>query len=454
MTAAAHLAQAAAATTWRETPQEVRDQAADLILDAFAVIAAGGKDAAYSTYTEMSARGDGSCTVIGHARKTSAAAAALVNGGATTVLQLQDGHRIARGHPAAHVVPAAFAIAEETNASAEDFLGAFVAGYESAARIGASLGGLQPDLHDAGTWSTMGAAAAAAYLLERDPAVIENALDGAAAFALMGWSRTAPQGAGIHHLFIGLAASSGITAAYASVAGLNAIPGTIEKFFGPRAGAKFDASVLENGIADGRWSHYELMHAYMKVHPTCAHLHGLNDAVAQLITEHEVRGDDVARVDIATYHHALVYDNHAPETELGARFSAAFTTAIALQRGKLDEDAVTMAMLADPAVRSLAARTIVRHDPALDQYYPAGRPARVTLEMKDGRVLSEFRMHPRGDHTNPTTRSERRAKARRLFTSRFGAAQSERIIAAFEQLFAGGSLDCLSAALRGYDAER
>jgi 2-methylcitrate dehydratase PrpD len=449
MPAATLLAQSAAATAWHDTPADVRDQAADLILDTFAVIAAGGKDSAYAAYTEASACGDGPCTVVGRARKTNAAAAALVNGGATTVLQLQDGHRIARGHPASHVTPAAFAVAEETNAAAEVFLGAFVAGYETAVRIGASLGGLKPDLHDAGTWSTMGAATAAAYIMKRDPKVIEAAIDGAAAFSLMGWLQTAPQGAGIHHLFIGSAASSGITAAHAAVAGLNAIPGTVEHFFGPRAGAKFNADRLADGMQEGHWSRYELMHAYMKIHPTCAHLHGLNDAVEHLIAEHKVKGEDVASVDIATYHHALVYDNPEPQTELAARFSAALTTAIALQRGNLDQEAVTMEALQDPAVKSLAARTTVRHDPDLDRYYPAGRPSRITLTMNDGRTLSELRIYPRGDHTNPTTRPQRREKATRLFASRFGATQADRIVAAFDRLIEGGPLESLSSALRG-----
>jgi 2-methylcitrate dehydratase PrpD len=123
----------------------------------------------------------------------------------------------------------------------------------------------------------------------------------------------------------------------------------------------------------------------------------------------------VAAVDIATYAHGLAYDNHAPETELAARFSAAFTTAIALQRGGLGYDAITAAALADPAVRALAAKVHVHHDPALDQHYPAGRPARVTITLLDGRAVTETCLYPRGDHTNPTTRTERRDKARKLF---------------------------------------
>lgn len=49
---------------------------------------------------------------------------------------------MARGHPASHVVPATLAMAEAQGASGDEWLSAFVAGYECAARVGIALGGL------------------------------------------------------------------------------------------------------------------------------------------------------------------------------------------------------------------------------------------------------------------------------------------------------------------------
>jgi len=443
------LARAAAATRWSALPPGVQDQAADLILDTLGVIAAGSMDDAYAAFARASASDAGPCSVIGRVARTGAAAAALVNGGAATVLQLQDGHRIARGHPASHIVPAALAMAEAQGCSGEDFLSAFVAGYEASARIGIALGGLKPELHDAGTWGTMGAAVAATLLLTRDVATVASAIDGAASVAMLPWSQTAPQGAGVHHLYIGLSASMGVTTARAAVAGMDAIPGTVERFFGPRAGAAFEQARLAHGVTDGGWAHHELMQAYLKVHPTCAHLHGLNDAVMQLVDDSGVRGEAVAAVDIASYAHGLAYDNPAPRTVLAARFSAAFTTAIALLRGRLDTQTLTAEALRDPEVVSLVQRTTVRHDPALDAHYPAGRPARVTLTLRDGRMLSAFCIHPRGDSTNPSTRGERRDKAAQLLAARFGGDGAARVLAAFDALLEAGPLSALTAALRG-----
>lgn len=450
--AAAALAEAAIHTDWNALPAAVREQAADLVLDTLAVIAAANADAdpAHAAFAEASARRAGPCTVIGRAQGTGEAAAALANGSATTVLQLQDGHRVARGHPASHIVPAALAIAEATHAGTDAFFSAFVGAYEACVRIGMALGGMRTDIRDAGTWATMGAATAATLLQTRDAQAVERAIEGAASVAMLPWAQPAPQGAGMHHLCIGLAASMGITAADAAIAGLTAIPGTLERFFGPRAGAAFDAHRLIAGIHDGHWSQYELMNAYIKRHGTCAHLHGINDATLALISKHGVRASEVRRIDIATYSHGLAYDNPAPQTALAARFSAAATTAIALQQGRLHALDIRAEALQDKDVQTLMARTTVRHDPALDADYPGGRPARVTLELRDGRTISEHCLHPRGDPGNPMTRAERRSKATGLLALRFGEQHAGAVISAFDAAAEGAPLAPLYAALRGH----
>ncbi|MEZ2410745.1 MmgE/PrpD family protein [Bosea sp. RCC_152_1] len=208
-----------------------------------------------------------------------AAVAGLVNGAAMTVLQLQDGHRRARGRPMSHVLAAALAIAEEIGAPSSAFLDAVMAGYEIAARVGASLGGMQALLHDTDTFGCIGAAVAAAHLLgcehsaaERT-ALIEAAIGNAAAVALFPFRDTCMEGASAHHLFVGLGVQNGINAARGAWAGLVPSAATLERFFGPRAGEAFDPSLMTDGIgSDGRWSRYEIEDAYLKWHPVCAHL--------------------------------------------------------------------------------------------------------------------------------------------------------------------------------------
>jgi 2-methylcitrate dehydratase PrpD len=76
-------------------------------------------------------------------------------------------------------------------------------------------------------------------------------------------------------------------------------------------------------------------------------------------------------------------------------------------------------------VQDLASRVEVVHDPALDAGYPAGRPARVTVTLRDGGTVEAAADRPRGDADRALTRDELKAKAARLLTGRFGEAGAD-----------------------------
>ena len=426
----------AAATRWPTLPDAVKAQAADLLLDTLAVTHAGTRHGTFKPWADASA-----------ALGTGPLIDALIDGGATTVHQLQDIYRLGRGHPASHITPAIFALAAQRGASAADLLAAFTAGYECAARIGQALGGLQDLLHDAGTWGTIGAAVSAAHLLGANADQIAQSIDGSAAVALFPYRATPMAGATIHHLYIGLGAAIGLAAAQSVMAGLTALPGTLETFFGPRAGIAFKPEKLAAGISNGTWAHYEMLNAHIKVRPVCAHIATVMDTVTDFIAEHGITGADVAEGDVGLYAIALHYHADAPAADLAARFSIDTMIALALLKGVTLEQDITPAMLNDPAVRDLARRITVHHDASLDADYPAGRPSLVTLTLKDGRTLTKRAVFPRGDVTNPISRDERRDKAAKLF-----GADAPAILTAFDAFLKGGPIAPLAKALRSTHA--
>lgn len=450
-TAAETLGYAAAQTHWATLPERVRDQAADLFLDTLAVCAAGLSHSSYTAFTKSVGHEPGRASIPGCKSGVPINTAVQINGGATTVLQYQDGHRMGRGHPVSHIAPTLLALAEETGAPADAVLSALIAGYEVGARIGIAMGGLNPALHDTGTWSCIGTAVAAVHLLSEgaDRTLIADAIESSAAIAPMLCRDLPVEGATTHHLYIGLGSTTGLLAARACLAGLKPLMGTLEQFFIPRAGAEFHPDSLTNGInASGQWSEFEANKAYFKVHPTCAHLHGANDAMAMLISNENIVADQVESVEIATYRSGLAFDNPSPENSLAARFSQAASAAIALCFGTLDETTLTDGNLHAPQVQALMERISVVHDPALDHQYPQGRPARITIHRKDGKLLTETVVHPLGDYTNPAPRNLLRAKAERLLRVRFSDKDARQVIAAFEAYRAGDDINCLSEALR------
>ncbi|ODU05827.1 MAG: hypothetical protein ABS81_06495 [Pseudonocardia sp. SCN 72-86] len=379
------LATAVVSMSWDQLPPELQAHALDLLVDAVAVISGGSVEPSIVALRSQVAPVAGPATVIGAGIGTPTRDAVLLNAATITVLQRQDGYSDAIGHPASQLLATLLPLAEQTGASARDLLEAFVGGYEAAARIGVALGGVPPHLHD---------------------------VQGAAA-------------------------------------GLTAVPGTVERFYGRYSAVGFDAAALAEGVDMHGRSHHRIGGGYVKLHPSCAHLHGVNDAVDQLIAEEGLREADVDRVELAVFDAAMRIESRDPHNTLAARLSARATVAAALRRGRLDD-----AGLADPAALAPLMRRIeVCHDPDLDSHAPAGRPGRVTVTRTDGTVVSRTVIHPRGTQQVPATEAERAHKARNLLARPYGDDRAAEIVAAVRALPAAQSLHDLTASLRSRPAD-
>lgn len=449
--AARPLAVAAVRGRLALAPEAVRAAYRDFLLDTVAVMAAGAAHPSISGARAalLATGGAGPASAVGHPEGGTPAIAALVNGAAMTVLQLQDGHRRARGHPMSHVLPAALALAEETGADTAAFLDAVTAGYEVSARIGTALGGMQPLLHDTGTFGTIGAAVAAAHLLgpRRDEAarvdLIEAAIGNAAAVALFPFRDTCMEGAGVHHLFVGLGAQNGVHAARAALAGLLPAQATLERFFGPRAGEGFDPAVLAAGIdPGGGWAGYEILHAYLKWHPVCAHLGPMVDCIETLRARlGNFDAEAIEQVQVDVYSTALQYDSPMPQTDLAARFSFRHTAALALLDGPLRHDSFAPESLRRAGVQALAMRVRPVADPSFDALYPASRPSRVTLLLRGGGRESAEVTVPKGDGPRTLSAEDVRAKAKTLMSDCWDDAHAQAIVALLDGIVPGQPKD-------------
>ncbi len=443
--AARTLARAAASGTWQHLPDDVRARTLELFVDALSVIAAGATHPTMQALMSQIQSPPGPATLIGEQRGAATREAILLNAATTTVLQRQDGYAHAKGHPASQLVPVVLALAEHDGSSAEAMLSAMVAGYEVAARVGVALGGVPPWLHDNGNWATIGTAAAAAHLLSGGKAAnIATAIDGAASLALSFDRFTTAAGATLHHLYPATATTHAVAIAQGAAAGLTALPGSLERFYGPRLGTHFDAARLSEGVENGVWGQFEILNSYFKLHPSCAHLHGVNDAVAALLTEHDVKENDVVHVEVATFGEAMEIDTDTPINDLAARFSVKATVAAALRHGRLDDDG----LLDLNGLAPLMDKITARHDPQLDQHALAGRPGVVTLLLSDGRTLTKDVIYPRGTPQVSATLQERRDKALMLLARHYGAAGANRVYQAVMALGQTGSVEGLTNALR------
>ncbi|MGH8995855.1 MAG: MmgE/PrpD family protein [Acidimicrobiales bacterium] len=443
------LGRAAADTLFADTPEPVRQRATYLVADVLAtMVSACGRDDVARARTAFPA-GTGDATVVGWAEGADPGSAALLNGLTGAAEQLQDGHRLGRGHPASHVVPAVMAVAEATGATGPDLLSAVIAGYEVGVRVGMAMGGTPDGVHDLATWGTIGAAAGVAHLLSAASApVVAAAIELAATAPVLPDAAAAFGGSTGQHAFLGLGAHLGVVWGSLAVGGLRAPPGTLERHFGARVGRSFDPSVISGSVtAEGRWCRYEILEGYVKRHPTCAHLHGVNDAVEDIIARLTSGPDDVRSVLVETYGAAAIFDEPYPANDLAARFSIPYTVAVALVSGRLDNSSFAPPWIDSEAVRDLARRVEVRHRPDLDGGYPGGRPAVVTVDRSHGGPVRAEVSVPRGDGPGALGDADVVAKPGRLLARRVSAPRSEAVLTAVAGL-AKGEVAPLTEALR------
>ena len=380
-------------------------------------------------------------TVFGAAR-SSAPVAALANGVASHILELDDVHKGSTLHAGAPVISAALAVAERERSSGKAFTKAIVLGYEAALRVGEAVNPSHYRFwHPTGTAATFGAAAAAGSLVGLTPLQMLDALGTAGTQAAGLWEFNA-DGAMSKHLHPGKAAFNGILAADLAAAGFTGATRILEGdrgFFRATAAAS-DATRITDGLGE-RWKIAENCY---KLHSCCAHTHTAIDVALDIRRRRGWSGrealDAIDRIDLETYGagYEIVKDPN-PTTPYRAKFSLAYCVAAALLEGRVGleqfgaerfgDDGVAHAHIARLLPRT---RVTVRDD--LTTAYPARWPTQVTVRLQDGTVERAMNDYPRGNPENPVSTEALEAKFIALVRPRYGDAFASRALNAVRSL--------------------
>ncbi|MGP3536055.1 MmgE/PrpD family protein [Microbacterium sp. RD1] len=455
----AELAGAAAGMRWAAMSEASRDRARVVFLDTVAGMVGGLRSTLHPRWRNVLGGTDGPATVFGSARPGAVADAVFFNATLPTVLQLDEGYRVSRGHPAIHVVPVALAVGEQLDRSLADVLTAVAAGYEVAARVGVAMGGTRAHIHPHGNWGAVGAAVTAAWLYaDADAAAIGRAIDIAAGVAGMHDRRAAAEGAGMHHLWAATGAHTGLMAGAASAAGAEAVEGALVDFLLEHAGAAPDPALLTQGIRHGAFAPLAIDTGYIKFWAACGHTHTAIGAALEITgSAGAIDADRIADVEVRTFRAAASLDRTDARNALAARFSIPFTVAAALTTGVFTEESVDDAAL--DALRDVAARVRVIHDPSMDAGYPVeGRPLAMTVRLSNGKLLRADGLLSPGDPELPPTPDMLDAKAARLF-ERGREGRGADLVAEYRELDADTPVQTWTRTLRagwneGEDVER
>ncbi len=436
------LADMLAAATIADLPAAVQEHVHRATVDWIGCAIAGAVEPpARMCQRLVAGLGESSEATVIAAGRASAAGAALANGVAAHMLELDDIHKGSTVHAAAPVISAALAVSEREHVEGSRFTLAVALGYEAALRIGEAVNPSHYRYwHPTGTVGTFGAAAAAGAILGLTAVQMRDALGAAGTQAAGLWEFNA-DGAMSKHLHPGKAALNGVVGADLARMGFTGATRILEGprgFFAATTEA-YDASRITDGLGE-RWKITE--NGY-KMHSCCAHTHTAIDAAMSLRADPRFPGDapiGIAAIEIETYGpgFAIVQEPH-PRTPYQAKFSLAYVVATALLEGRvmLDqfaESRFTPDGVRDVATRSLLARTRITVREDLTARYPGAWSARLAVTLDSGVVLRVACDHPRGHPENAVTTAALESKMHDLVASRFGTSVARHVADAVAQI--------------------
>jgi len=362
---------------------------------------------------------------------------ALVLGGLTHILEMDDLHRASVVHPGCVVVPVAFAHSETSEIGGTETLSAILHGFEAACRIGMAVGPSHYRIwHSTATCGPFGAAMAAASLLGLDEDATVHALGNAGTQAAGLWEFL-ETGAMSKHLHAGRAAEAGLVAAQLAALGFTGPPKILEGARGLFAGACPDAD--PGAVLAGPEHNWQLHETSIKPWPSCRHTHPAVDGALELSPGFDPSA--VTGISVATYGAAVdLCDRPHPDSVYEAKFSLQHCIAAALTKGRLGFD--EFEETARQELATLRQKIDLKVDDAFEAAYPDAWGATVEVTFTGGQQRRAERRTCKGDPEAPLAEAELLDKARMLLAFS-GIADPEILIKDILDMANGGNVPAL-----------
>ncbi|MEQ8403706.1 MAG: MmgE/PrpD family protein [Oceanicaulis sp.] len=408
------ITQRLAAHLSRPVSPTLQARAALHVLDwAGCALAGAASPAGRAMAAGLTAEAPGRCAVAGSVRGTGPLTAAMVNGAAGNVLEMDDVDKRAILHPGPTVIPAALAAAQTAQLSPEAFLSAVVRGYEAVIALGRAVGpGHYAFWHNTGTCGPFGAAAAAASAFKLDEDATAHALGLAGTQASGFWQTRHEPASMAKQLHTARAAHAGLSAAMLASAGMT---GPLQILEGPQGffAATCPGADPQDVLAGGR-AGWLIEDVSFKPWPACRHAHAAIDA-ALAARASGVTPDAVETARVTTYADALTFcDRPKPDSVIEAKFSLQHSVAAALIFGEPELSHFEPGCYEREDVRALAARIEVREGEPYAGRYPARYGAGLEVSARGEAPRTFDAPDALGDPENPLALDQLTAKARKL----------------------------------------
>ncbi|SHJ65512.1 2-methylcitrate dehydratase PrpD [Shimia gijangensis] len=406
---------------WQNLPDAVKKQAELNVLDLIGVAAAGSQTPP-SMMTRDLAHEEfgGTLPMLFDGRTSSATGGAMAAGITIDSIDGHDGFNPAKGHIGAPLFPAALMLGHSAGISGQAFLEAIVMGYEFGARASVAQHGTVPDYHTSGSWGAVTAAAAGSRIMGLDPETTRHAL-GIAEYhgprsqmmRVIDYPSMLKDGAG-----------------WGAMCGTSAVKLAQKGFTGA------PAITVENAAEywDGLGSRWFTLEQYFKPYPVCRWAQAPIEGALALQRAHNIPHEQIATIEVHTFHESVRLAMKRPQEGDAAQYSTSFPVAVALVHGDVQPRHLVGDALHDPEVLRLSDAVDMRESDHANDNFPAQRPARVTLVLKDGTRHDGDWTEPRWDHNAPPTEAEFREKFHSLADPVLGKSHADAIETALAQL--------------------
>jgi len=400
---------------------EVATAAKLKFLDTIAVMLPGARHASGTSALRVAQRmgGKPAATLFVNGEETSSPLAGFVNGVAAHALEYDDNTR-GVGHASVLLVPGCMAVAEEAGASGRAMLEAFALGFEITSRVAK---GLRPALidngwHPIGIVGGQGVAVAACRLLGLDVRKTRMAMGIMASSGGGVRKNVGTMGKAFH---VGHGVRSGIFAALLAQEDFSVDPDIIEgaEGGGGEGHQRFGLADTFSGIGkyrlhlmvEGLGGELEVARntTMVRMHPGSTAPSSTVDGVIALAREHAIAPADVVELVAELTPQCVAIAPYAePSDEHRAKFCLPYTLAVALIDREVLLRQYEPARIAAADVRAMMPKIkIVLPDDLKHHRGQWGEngvnwgESRITVKLKDGRVLTKAAPYSRGWPEDP-----------------------------------------------------
>ncbi len=408
------------------------------LTDCIGVALAGTRSDVYRRARSSLVGASGACSVLGQPFRAAPGDAAFLNGVAAHAYDFDDTCFAGITHASAVVLPAVLAaVQHQGECSGANLLTSFVAGVETACRLGLAF---TDELYYRGHWNTgllgvVGAAAAVSRVLGLSPDQTAHALRLAMNFPI---GLRVILGSNSKPYLCGAAARTGLECAYAARAGIQGQPYTAE---GPMG---FVQVINQGVLARERLRDGDAPYCMddpgvaFKFFPICSAGQAAAQAVLALRATHKLTADQIASVTCHATELVIISLRYPqPKSMPQTQFSMQFAVACCMLYGDIGLAQLESDARERPEIKAFMAKVLMVQDDALvvpTQRLRNPEATRVVICLHDGRKLEHTVLAACGMPDSPPPPGRLQRKFTGCATPVLGKERSKQLLTALGQL--------------------